>query len=179
MMVFSGMVALERAIERANRACDLDFHARQQITLLEGRYSHPHHYNQSSSSSSPSGTSVISSWPVRSSSRLADPTAFQPTQTNPMLRPSPRTTLSSRELPKRPSIFYTGGRLVDLDLVVDVEDKFLPETSTSVQGKAWLFLAFTVSSSTSRYYHYQSSWSTWSSNLPQSVWTSGLRLTFS
>jgi len=31
------MVALERAIERANRACDLDFHSRQQIPLLEGR----------------------------------------------------------------------------------------------------------------------------------------------
>ena len=34
----SGLVALERSIERANRACDLDFHARQQIPLLEGRY---------------------------------------------------------------------------------------------------------------------------------------------
>merc|ERR1712066_742836 len=33
----AGLVALERALERANRACDLDFHARQQVTLLEGR----------------------------------------------------------------------------------------------------------------------------------------------
>jgi len=30
-------VALERTLERANRACDLDFHARQQVTLLESR----------------------------------------------------------------------------------------------------------------------------------------------
>ena len=28
---FAGLVALERAIERANRACDLDFHVRQQV----------------------------------------------------------------------------------------------------------------------------------------------------
>merc|ERR1711892_320682 len=33
----AGLVALERALERANRACDLDFHARQQVTLLESR----------------------------------------------------------------------------------------------------------------------------------------------
>jgi len=33
----AGLVALEQAVERANRACDLDFHARQQVTLLEGR----------------------------------------------------------------------------------------------------------------------------------------------
>jgi len=33
----AALVALERTIERANRACDLDFHARQQVTLLEGR----------------------------------------------------------------------------------------------------------------------------------------------
>ena len=31
------LAALERALERANRACDLDYWARQQITLLEGR----------------------------------------------------------------------------------------------------------------------------------------------
>lgn len=34
---FAGMVALERSIERANRACDLDFHVRQQTTILESR----------------------------------------------------------------------------------------------------------------------------------------------
>ena len=34
---FAGLVALERALERANRACDLDKWARQQITLLDGR----------------------------------------------------------------------------------------------------------------------------------------------
>ena len=28
---FAGMVALESTIERANRACDLDFHVRQQV----------------------------------------------------------------------------------------------------------------------------------------------------
>ena len=33
----AGLVALEQALERANRACDLDFHARQQVTLLESR----------------------------------------------------------------------------------------------------------------------------------------------
>jgi len=33
----AGLVALERTIERANRACDLDYHARQQVTLLESR----------------------------------------------------------------------------------------------------------------------------------------------
>merc|ERR1719209_1436142 len=33
----AGLVALEQALERANRACDLDYHARQQVTLLEGR----------------------------------------------------------------------------------------------------------------------------------------------
>ena len=33
----AGMVALEETIERGNRACDLDFHTRQQITLLESR----------------------------------------------------------------------------------------------------------------------------------------------
>ena len=27
----AGLVALERTIERANRACDLDYHARQQV----------------------------------------------------------------------------------------------------------------------------------------------------
>jgi len=37
LWAFAGMVALERSIERANRACDLDFHTRQQIPLLEGR----------------------------------------------------------------------------------------------------------------------------------------------
>ena len=34
---FAGLVALEKALERANRACDLDKWARQQVTLLEGR----------------------------------------------------------------------------------------------------------------------------------------------
>ena len=34
---FAGLVALERALERANRACDLDKWSRQQITLLENR----------------------------------------------------------------------------------------------------------------------------------------------
>ena len=34
---FAGLVALERALERANRACDLDKWSRQQITLLESR----------------------------------------------------------------------------------------------------------------------------------------------
>ena len=34
---FAGLVALEEAIERANRACDLDYHQGQQVTLLEGR----------------------------------------------------------------------------------------------------------------------------------------------
>ena len=34
---FAGLVALEKALERANRACDLDYWARQQVTLLEGR----------------------------------------------------------------------------------------------------------------------------------------------
>ena len=29
----AGLVALERTLERANRACDLNFHARQQVTL--------------------------------------------------------------------------------------------------------------------------------------------------
>merc|ERR1712226_1088145 len=33
----AGLVALEQSLERANRACDLDFHARQQVTLLESR----------------------------------------------------------------------------------------------------------------------------------------------
>jgi len=33
----AGLVALEQALERANRACDLDYHARQQVTLLESR----------------------------------------------------------------------------------------------------------------------------------------------
>ena len=28
---FAGLVALERALERANRACDLDYWARQQV----------------------------------------------------------------------------------------------------------------------------------------------------
>ena len=43
-MTLSGLVALERSIERANRACDLDFHARQQIPLLEGRHSDQHNH---------------------------------------------------------------------------------------------------------------------------------------
>ena len=30
----AGLVALEQTLERANRACDLDFHARQQVELL-------------------------------------------------------------------------------------------------------------------------------------------------
>ena len=30
----AGLVALEQAVERANRACDLDFHARQQVIIL-------------------------------------------------------------------------------------------------------------------------------------------------
>jgi len=34
---FAGLVMLERALERANRACDLDKWGRQQVTLLEGR----------------------------------------------------------------------------------------------------------------------------------------------
>ena len=34
---FAGLVALERALERANRACDLDKWSRQQVSLLEGR----------------------------------------------------------------------------------------------------------------------------------------------
>ena len=34
---FAALVALEVAIERANRACDLDYHQRQQVRLLEGR----------------------------------------------------------------------------------------------------------------------------------------------
>jgi len=34
---FAGLVALERSLERANRACDLDYWGRQQVTLLEGR----------------------------------------------------------------------------------------------------------------------------------------------
>ena len=50
IMTLSGLVALERSIERANRACDLDFHARQQIPLLEGRYGqqyyHQHDHEQ-------------------------------------------------------------------------------------------------------------------------------------
>ena len=37
MSIFTGLVALERSIERANWACDHDFNARMQITLLEGR----------------------------------------------------------------------------------------------------------------------------------------------
>jgi len=37
LWAFAAWVALERTVERANRACDLDYHARQQITLLEGR----------------------------------------------------------------------------------------------------------------------------------------------
>ena len=37
ILFFSGLVALERAIERANWACEYDFNVRQQITLLEGR----------------------------------------------------------------------------------------------------------------------------------------------
>jgi len=34
---FAGLVMLERALERANRACDLDKWSRQQVSLLEGR----------------------------------------------------------------------------------------------------------------------------------------------
>ena len=34
---FAGLVALEQLIERSNRACDLDYHQRQQVRLLEGR----------------------------------------------------------------------------------------------------------------------------------------------
>ena len=34
---FSGLVALERSIERANWACEYDFNQRMQSTLLEGR----------------------------------------------------------------------------------------------------------------------------------------------
>ena len=30
---FAGLVALERTIERANRACDLDYHVRQQVNF--------------------------------------------------------------------------------------------------------------------------------------------------
>eukprot|EP00091_Calanus_sinicus_P023272 TRINITY_DN7768_c0_g1_i1.p1 TRINITY_DN7768_c0_g1~~TRINITY_DN7768_c0_g1_i1.p1 ORF type:complete len:205 (+),score=43.26 TRINITY_DN7768_c0_g1_i1:296-910(+) len=33
----AGLIALENQIERANRACDLDYMARQQVTLLESR----------------------------------------------------------------------------------------------------------------------------------------------
>merc|ERR1719422_2914845 len=33
----AALIALERSFERANRACDLDKHARQQVTLLESR----------------------------------------------------------------------------------------------------------------------------------------------
>jgi len=33
----AGMISLELALERANRACDLDYYARQQVTLLESR----------------------------------------------------------------------------------------------------------------------------------------------
>ena len=32
---FAGLVALEQALERANRACDLDFHARQQVHSID------------------------------------------------------------------------------------------------------------------------------------------------
>ena len=32
---FAGMVALELALERANRACDLDYHARQQVKFTQ------------------------------------------------------------------------------------------------------------------------------------------------
>ena len=34
---FAGLVALERLIERSNRACDLDYRQRQQVRLLESR----------------------------------------------------------------------------------------------------------------------------------------------
>ena len=37
LLQLAGLVALERALERANRACDLDKWARQQVTLLESR----------------------------------------------------------------------------------------------------------------------------------------------
>ena len=37
LWAFAGLVALELSIERANWACDYDFNARQQVTLLEGR----------------------------------------------------------------------------------------------------------------------------------------------
>jgi len=33
----AGLIALELGVERANRACDLDYYARQQVTLLESR----------------------------------------------------------------------------------------------------------------------------------------------
>ena len=93
-MTFSGLVALERAIERANRACDLDFHTRQQIPLLEGRYTHHlhhhHHYHLHlhfhdhhqplSSSAQSTGTSATSSLPARSSSRQVAETGCQPIQ---------------------------------------------------------------------------------------------------
>ena len=29
----AGLIALERSLERANRACDLDYHARQQVRI--------------------------------------------------------------------------------------------------------------------------------------------------
>ena len=37
LWAFATLVALEQTIERANYACDHDYHVRQQITLLEGR----------------------------------------------------------------------------------------------------------------------------------------------
>ena len=37
LWAFASWVALERAVERANHACDHDYFARQQIPLLEGR----------------------------------------------------------------------------------------------------------------------------------------------
>ena len=39
----AGLVALERALERANRACDLDFHARQQVDRSVKYRHHKHH----------------------------------------------------------------------------------------------------------------------------------------
>ena len=33
----AGLVALEMTLERANRACDLDFHARHQVRLEDER----------------------------------------------------------------------------------------------------------------------------------------------
>ena len=37
LWAFASWVAMERAVERANHACDHDYFNRQQVTLLEGR----------------------------------------------------------------------------------------------------------------------------------------------